>query len=163
MKAANKQLTEWDAELNQLHERNGDLGLKVQMLEQELKEAWRDREENEKLRSELAAEQTPQHQLYAEIEQLKERNRLLLIKSREERQRLQEKISTLEYRDESQSRRLKEKQNRLDELEELQQKSDVASRNLPEAADLLNQLKARRKKSRADLADVEAILEILLS
>ncbi|WP_293262804.1 MULTISPECIES: hypothetical protein [unclassified Microcoleus] len=32
-----------------------------------------------------------------------------------------------------------------------------------EAADLLNQLKARRKKSRANLADMEAILEILLS
>ncbi|MEG4943310.1 flagellar alpha dynein [Microcoleus sp. F4-D5] len=46
MKAANRQLTEWDAELNQLHERNGDLGLKVQMLEQELKEARRDREAN---------------------------------------------------------------------------------------------------------------------
>ena len=43
---ANKQLTGWDAELNQLHERNGDLGLKVQMLEQELKEARRDREAN---------------------------------------------------------------------------------------------------------------------
>ncbi|MEG4488018.1 flagellar alpha dynein [Microcoleus sp. D2_18a_B4] len=47
MKAANKQLTEWDKELNQLHERNGDLGLKVQMLEQELKEVRRDREEVE--------------------------------------------------------------------------------------------------------------------
>ncbi|MEG4166294.1 MULTISPECIES: hypothetical protein [unclassified Microcoleus] len=31
----------------------------------------------------------------------------------------------------------------------------------PEPADLLNQLKARRKKSRADLADVETLLEIL--
>ncbi|MEG4841028.1 hypothetical protein [Microcoleus sp. B9-D4] len=31
----------------------------------------------------------------------------------------------------------------------------------PEPADLLNQLKARRKKSRADLADVEMFLEIL--
>ncbi|MEG3918267.1 hypothetical protein [Microcoleus sp. POL10_C6] len=31
----------------------------------------------------------------------------------------------------------------------------------PEAADLLNQLKARRKKSRADLADVDTFLEIL--
>lgn len=30
-----------------------------------------------------------------------------------------------------------------------------------EAADLLNQLKARRKKSRADLADIEAVLSIL--
>ena len=36
MKAAQQQLAEWDAELNQLHERNGDLGLKVQSLEQEL-------------------------------------------------------------------------------------------------------------------------------
>ncbi|MEG4087926.1 hypothetical protein [Microcoleus sp. Pol12B4] len=32
---------------------------------------------------------------------------------------------------------------------------------LPEAADLLNQLKARRKKSRADLGDVAKILEFL--
>lgn len=31
----------------------------------------------------------------------------------------------------------------------------------PDAADLLNQLKSDRKKSRADLADVEAILELL--
>ncbi|MEG4395846.1 hypothetical protein [Microcoleus sp. BROC3] len=31
----------------------------------------------------------------------------------------------------------------------------------PESADLLNQLKARRKKSRADLADVETFLEIV--
>ena len=89
MKAANKQLTEWDAELNQLHERNGDLGLKVQMLEQELKEVQRDRDESENSAPIVA--------------------------------------------------------------------------DFPEPADLLNQLKARRKKSRADLADVEAILEILMS
>ena len=30
-----------------------------------------------------------------------------------------------------------------------------------EAADLLNQLKARRKKSRAELADMDTVLEIL--
>ncbi|MGB3267433.1 MAG: flagellar alpha dynein [Microcoleus sp.] len=47
LKAANKQLTEWDAELNRLHERDGDLVLKVQMLEQELKEAQRSREANQ--------------------------------------------------------------------------------------------------------------------
>ena len=123
----------------------------------------------EKLGSELATqtEPTPQYKLYAEIEELRERNRLLLIKSREERQALQEKISALEYRDESQSRRLEEKQNRLDELEAatelfaLKQKSAAASKDLPEAADILNQLKAKRKKSKADLADLEAILEIL--
>ena len=87
MKAANKQLTEWDAELNQLHERNGDLGLKVQMLEQELKEARRDREENKNSAPTLA--------------------------------------------------------------------------ELPEPADLLNQLKVRRKKSGANLADMAVVLEIL--
>ena len=87
MKAANKQLTEWDAELNQLHERNGDLGLKVQMLEQELKEARRDREINKNSAPTVA--------------------------------------------------------------------------EFPEPADLLNLLKARRKKSRAELADIEAILEMI--
>ncbi|MEG4842232.1 hypothetical protein [Microcoleus sp. B9-D4] len=33
--------------------------------------------------------------------------------------------------------------------------------DFPEPADLLNQLKARRKKSSANLADMEAVLEIL--
>ena len=32
---------------------------------------------------------------------------------------------------------------------------------LPEAADLLNRLKAKRKKSTASLADIEAILEVI--
>jgi chromosome segregation ATPase len=47
------------------------------------------------------------------------------------------------------------------ELAELKQKSVAARKDLPEAGDLLNQLKARRKKSKADLADLETILEIL--
>jgi chromosome segregation ATPase len=46
------------------------------------------------------------------------------------------------------------------ELAELKQKSAAAS-ELPEAADLLNQLKSKRKKSKTDLADLETILEIL--
>lgn len=87
MKNANRQLAEWDGELNQLHTSNGDLGLKVQMLEQELKEARRDR---------------------AEIE-----------------------------------------------------KTSQAVAEFPEPADLLNQLKARRKKSKADLGDLEELLRIL--
>ncbi|MEG4321997.1 MULTISPECIES: flagellar alpha dynein [unclassified Microcoleus] len=87
MKAANNQLAEWDAELNQLHERNGDLVLKVQMLEQELKEPRRDREESKNSAPTVA--------------------------------------------------------------------------EFPEPADLLNQLKARRKKSGANLADMEVVLEIL--
>ncbi|MEG4419022.1 hypothetical protein QUA70_10495 [Microcoleus sp. LAD1_D5] len=46
------------------------------------------------------------------------------------------------------------------QLSDLRQKSVTAS-ELPEAADLLNQLKGRRKKSRADLADINAILGLL--
>jgi chromosome segregation ATPase len=49
----------------------------------------------------------------------------------------------------------------LAELLDLKQKPAAAGKDLPEAADLLNQLKTRRKKSKADLADLEAILEIL--
>jgi len=37
----------------------------------------------------------------------------------------------------------------------------AAARELPEAADVLNQLKTRRKKSSASLADVELILEMI--
>jgi len=49
------------------------------------------------------------------------------------------------------------------QLSDLKQKSAAAGKDLPEAADLLNQLKTRRKKSKADLADLEVILEILES
>jgi chromosome segregation ATPase len=47
------------------------------------------------------------------------------------------------------------------ELADLKQKSAAASKDLPEAADLLNQLKTRRKKSSSSLADVELILEMV--
>jgi hypothetical protein len=40
-------------------------------------------------------------------------------------------------------------------------KSAPVEKDLPEAADLLNKLKAKRKKSKTDLADLEAILELL--
>jgi NTP pyrophosphatase (non-canonical NTP hydrolase) len=40
-------------------------------------------------------------------------------------------------------------------------KSAPVEKDLPEAADLLNKLKAKRKKATASLADVETILEIL--
>jgi chromosome segregation ATPase len=46
------------------------------------------------------------------------------------------------------------------QIADLKQKS-VAASELLEAAEILNQLKSRRKKSKADLADLEVILEIL--
>ena len=42
-------------------------------------------------------------------------------------------------------------------------KSAPVEKDLPEVADLLNKLKAKRKKSKTDLADLETILEILES
>jgi hypothetical protein len=49
------------------------------------------------------------------------------------------------------------------QLTDLKQKSAAASKDLPEAAEILNQLKSKRKKSTTTLADLEAILEILES
>lgn len=56
-----------------------------------------------------------------------------------------------------------ELENLKSETERLKNKSAPTGKDLSEveAADLLNKLKARRKKSKADLADIEAILEIL--
>ena len=40
-------------------------------------------------------------------------------------------------------------------------KSAPAGKDFPDAADLLNQLKTKRKKSSATLADIETLLELL--
>ncbi|MEG4294811.1 hypothetical protein Q5692_37245 [Microcoleus sp. C2C3] len=47
------------------------------------------------------------------------------------------------------------------ENEKLKANQPTAKFELPDAADLLNQLKAKRKKSSASLADIEAILEMM--
>lgn len=44
---------------------------------------------------------------------------------------------------------------------QLDNSSSGDTSDLPDAATLLNQLKAKRKKSKCDLADVEAILDML--
>ena len=54
MEAAKKQLAEWDKELDQLHTRNGDLGLEVQNLREQLATVTSDREADKK--SALAGE-----------------------------------------------------------------------------------------------------------
>lgn len=58
------------------------------------------------------------------------------------------------------SDRDKELEQLRSELSDLKQKSAPAS-ELPEAADLLNKLKAKRKKSPVTLADIEAILGMI--
>ncbi len=65
---------------------------------------------------------------------------------------------------ESKERELSQVRSQLEqERADLKQKSATANKDLPEAADILNQLKVKRKKSKTDLGDVELILEILES
>jgi chromosome segregation ATPase len=47
------------------------------------------------------------------------------------------------------------------QLSDLKQKSATAGKNLPDAATILSQLRAKRKKSPVLLADIEEILEII--
>ncbi len=44
---------------------------------------------------------------------------------------------------------------------QLDNNESLDTSDLPDAATLLNQLKAKRKKSKCDLADIEAILDML--
>jgi undecaprenyl pyrophosphate synthase len=121
--------------------------------------------------------------LYTQIERLKERNRQLRLKMGEERRSSIQEISELEHRIENMMRRNQEKQARLDELEiqidaergnreeieaklsELKQNSAYAAtlseKLAPDAATILSQLRAKRKKSPVSLADIKAILEII--
>ena len=180
------------ADCRQASELGGTAG-KIESLSENGDESLR--QELEEAKKQLENRPPTTGHLYQEIENLKERNRLLIIKNREERQKLEEELAALKYRDESQARRLQEKhalEIQVEELrsqlatergdrEELQKEFDnlnkqyldrvfvsegmneksVAASELPEAADLLNQLKANRKKSTASLADIEKILEIL--
>ena len=134
--------------------------------------------ENEKLKQELTDAR-------ADYSNLLESSTVVTNKLRQEVQELQSQLETEKTRGEelweeltdteqalaevrSENSELKKTCDKLraqleQELADLKQKSAAASKDLPEAADLLNQLKAKRKKSRADLTDLEVILEILES
>ena len=104
------------------------------------------REEVRELRSQLAAEETRYEELGEEYEGL------------------DEKFKELDEKYDEVVAWWKEEEGKVAELRSeitaLKQKS-TTGRDLPDAADLLNQLKAKRKKSKTDLADMEVILEIL--
>jgi chromosome segregation ATPase len=108
--------------------------------------------ENEHLRQKLVESRDTVETLNWGTEALKEQ----LEAVQAENQRLQNNLGNSQ----SEARELR---SQLVELSDLKQKSATASKDLPEAAEILNQLKAKRKKSKTDLADVEVILEILES
>jgi len=121
------------------------------------------------LRSQLETEKARGEELWEELTDTEQALTVVRSENSELKKTCAELRSQLE-----QERADREKlQKELDELNErhlarvfvaeaLQNEKSAAARELPEAADLLNQLKAKRKKSTATLGDVEKILEILV-
>lgn len=95
---------------------------------------------------------------YVELQKLRERNREVRLKAGEERRASIVQISDL--RQEVQELRSQLETVRA-ENEQLRANLSAAEFELPEAADLLNRLKSKRRKTTTSFADVEAILEIL--
>jgi chromosome segregation ATPase len=117
---------------------------------------------------EVNNEKQPETQLYPFIETViteVESVKLELEAVRAENQLLQ--LGNSEIKVEALNEQLASVRSQLEtvraENEKLKASQPAAQFELPEAADLLNKLKAKRKKSKTDLADLEAILEILES
>jgi len=110
-----------------------------------------DSEVAERLQNELSNLEAENEKLRADYHALLESSTHITNKLRQEVQALRLQVETERAdREEIET-----------ELSELKQESVAAREDLPEAAGLLNQLKAKRKKSKADLADLEVLLEIL--
>ena len=113
------------------------------------------REEVQEVRSQLETEKTRGEEIWEELSDTEQ----ALAEVRSENSELKKTCDKLRSQLEAERADREEIEA---ELADLKQKS-AAARELPEAADLLNQLKSKRKKSKTDLADLEAILEILES
>ncbi len=110
-----------------------------------------DKEVSEQLHNSLSNLEAENEKLRADYATLLESSTAIINKLREEVREVRSQLET-------------ERADREEieiELAELKQKSAAAGKDLPEAANLYNQLKAKRKKSSASLADVELILEMI--
>jgi uncharacterized coiled-coil DUF342 family protein len=125
----------------------------------------------QELRSQLQTEKTRGEEIWEELTETEQ----ALAEVRLENSELKKSCDELRSQLEQEHADQEELQKDFDELNEkylsgafiaeaLENKNSVAaSKDLPEVADLLNQLKSKRKKSKTDLADVETILEFLES
>jgi len=104
--------------------------------------------------------QTAIGNLRVENEALKADYSKLLESSTHVTAKLREEVRQLRSQVQAERIKWEELREELDDRPEIQE-SVPAVADFPEAADVLNQLKGRRKKSRADLADIEAVLDIL--
>jgi DNA repair exonuclease SbcCD ATPase subunit len=133
---------------------------------EELQKSCRTSKVAEELQNELGNLKAENEKLRADYDALLESSTVITNKLREEvrevRSQLEQERADRGEVEAKLTDREEQMRQLLSELAELKQKSATA-RELPEAADLLNQLKSQRKKSKADLTDLEAILEILES
>jgi DNA repair exonuclease SbcCD ATPase subunit len=161
-------------EIERLKERNRQLRLKIGAERRESIEKISDLEDwNKGLTRRVQEKQARLDELEAQLEQarndyasLLESSTYVTNKLRDETQGLRSQLE----QERADREKLQKEFNELNErhlarvfvAEALQnEKSATASKDLPEAADLYNQLKTRRKKSSASLADVELILEMI--
>ena len=131
--------------------------------------------ENQQLRTELGNSEAENEKLRTDYAALLESSTVVTNKLREEvrelRSQLEAEKRNWEELDDTEETctelrgELADREEKLaaalSEVSDLKQKSAAASKDLPEAADLLNQLRTRRKKFSASLADVELILEMI--
>ena len=129
------------------------------------------KDENEALRQELAKEKENygaltiiSQQLNQQLEEVKAARAKILESSTHVTNKLRQEVR--ELRSQLEIERADREQTEA-ELFELKQNSapaaTVSEKLTPDVATILSQLRAKRKKSKTDLADLEAILEILQS
>jgi chromosome segregation ATPase len=127
--------------------------------------------ENEALRQELAKEKENygaltiiSQQLNQQLEEVKAHRAKILESSTHVTNKLRQEVQELRSQLEIESADREEIDTELSELKQNSAPTATLFEKLtPDAATILSQLRARRKKSKTDLADLEAILEILES
>ncbi|MEG3903659.1 hypothetical protein QUB19_15595 [Microcoleus sp. B4-C5] len=117
------------------------------------------RDENQRLQTDIRNLQQEPKETDADFAKLQESSALVINNLREDLRVLQSRLAEERVERESLQKQLDNGAEQNPASTNTQQ--PAAELGLPEAADLLNQLKAERKKSTTTLADVETILEIL--
>jgi chromosome segregation ATPase len=142
-------LNEAGANLGTLKKDLAERDAEIQQLKKDLAAVAVDRNVEKSLKKQLDSMPTENHQDY---DQLLESSSTTIDNQRKVVALLQSRL-----------RKEREEREKLEaQLAELEQNPTTASKDLPEAADLLKNLrKSNGKKSTASLADVEKILEIL--
>lgn len=155
-----------DQECDRLSQKVGDLDLEKQTLAEELRQARVElgelaslRTENEKLKQQL--EDESHQRLRGEIRELEQKLSAKHKQMIDQRDKLWKEIKDLTEQRDTFERNYIHFGKELKELRESLPDEEV--RSLPDAADLLNQLKGKMPKAKTGLKEIEAVLEILQS